>query len=356
MTSSRVRISLALGLVALWSAGCVSTSDHSQSHSAPLATPAAPAASLAPMPEAVTSFGAATTGDGWLYVAGGHRGERHAYDAEQVSGSAFRLNLAEGQTWERLPDTLPGQGFPLAAHGPDVFRVGGMAALNPPGTKQDLRSQTDVLRFNAQKGRWEALPPLPEPRSSHDAVFVGDRLYVIGGWRLDGGTNAPIWPDHALVFDLNQPEAGWTRIPQPFQRRALAVATRDGRIYAIGGMDSDNKPTGAVIVFDTTQGTWTPGPDLPPSRFKGFACSAIAQDGEIFANTFQGDLLRLSSDGTLWEVVGRLEHPRMAHRLVKAGTSQLIALGGEDGEDKRPELELLTPSTPSARLVQSSQR
>jgi hypothetical protein len=34
----------------------------------------------------------------------------------------------------------------------------------------------------------------------------------------------------------------------------------------------------------------------------------------------------------------------MSHRLVTAGTSQLIALGGEDGEDKRPELELLTPA------------
>jgi hypothetical protein len=34
----------------------------------------------------------------------------------------------------------------------------------------------------------------------------------------------------------------------------------------------------------------------------------------------------------------------MAHRLVTAGKTQLIALGGEDGEDKRPDLELLTPT------------
>jgi hypothetical protein len=33
----------------------------------------------------------------------------------------------------------------------------------------------------------------------------------------------------------------------------------------------------------------------------------------------------------------------MAHRLVTAGERQLIVLGGEDGEDKRPDLELLSP-------------
>src|SRR5262245_4853750 len=33
---------------------------------------------LAPLPETVTSFGAVTDGD-WLYVFGGHKGERHEY-------------------------------------------------------------------------------------------------------------------------------------------------------------------------------------------------------------------------------------------------------------------------------------
>jgi len=32
------------------------------------------------------------------------------------------------------------------------------------------------------------------------------------------------------------------------------------------------------------------------------------------------------------------------HRLVTAGTKQLIAFVGEDGEEKRPDLELLRPS------------
>ncbi len=120
-------------------------------------------------------------------------------------------------------------------------------------------------------------------------------------------------------------------------------------MICIGGMDSDNKPTLAVDIYNPVTGKWTKGPDLPPGQFKGFSCSAIAQNGRVYVTAFQSDLLRLSKDERSWEVVGHLNHPRMAHRLVTAGKTQLIALGGEDGQDKTPDLELLTPSaTPLA--------
>jgi len=299
---------------------------------------------LAPLPETVTSFGAATSGD-WLYAFGGHKGERHEYSVEMVSGSFQRLNLKDERAWEVLPAAKPGQGQPLVAYNGFIYRTGGMAARNKADEKQDLYSLSLVQRFDPSSSRWEDLTPLPTVRSSHDAVMIGDKLYIAGGWQLDGGTNKPVWPTNALVLDLANPGASWKEFPQPFQRRALALAALGSRLYCIGGMDSNNKPTSAVEIYDTATGQWSKGPELPTGQFKGFSCSAIAQDGRIYANAFQGDLLRLAADGKSWEIVGRLQHPRMAHRLVTAGTKQLIALGGEDGEEKRPDLELLTPST-----------
>jgi len=304
---------------------------------------ARPAAVLAPMPEPVTSFGAATEG-GWLYVFGGHKGERHDYSADQVSGLFHRLKLSEGKNWESLPASAPSQGLPLVAYRGFIYRIGGMAARNPAGTKQDLFSTAHFERFTPGRGQWEKLTPLPAPRSSHDAVVMGDKLYVAGGWQLAGGTNKPVWPANALVLDLKNPGAGWREFPQPFQRRALALAAQGTRLYCIGGMNSDNQTTLAVDIYDTTTGQWSEGPELPPGKHKGFSCSAIAQNGRVYANMFQGDLLRLASDGSAWEVVGRVKYPRLSHRIVTAGATQLIALGGEDGEEKRPELELLTPS------------
>ncbi len=344
MIKLTLRSSLPSAALALLLAGCATTPQ------SPIST------SLAPLPETVTSFGAATDGD-WLYAFGGHKGERHEYSVEQVSGSFHRLNLREGRSWEKLPAALPGQGQPLVAHGGYIYRIGGMTARNQADEKQDLYSVALVQRFDPRNTRWEDVAPLPEIRSSHDAAVVGDKLYVAGGWQLVGGTNKPVWPANALVLDLANPDAGWKEFPQPFQRRALALAASGSRLYCIGGMDSDNKTTRAVEVYDTKMGQWSKGPELPPGQFKGFACSAIALNGRIYANMFQGDLLRLAADEKSWEVVGQLEHPRMAHRLVTAGPTQLIAFGGEDGEEKRPDLELLTPAAkplPSTPAEQAS--
>ncbi|HAB19670.1 MAG TPA: galactose oxidase, partial [Verrucomicrobiales bacterium] len=279
-----------------------------------------------------------------LYVSGGHRGDRHDYNVRMVSGAFHRLRIAGGSQWETLPSTSSAQGVPLVAYGNCLYRIGGMAARNEPGTKQDLFSRAEVLRYDPRRAVWDELPALPEPRSSHDATVVGGKLYVGGGWQLTGGTNKPVWPSSLLVLDLTEPHAGWKEIPQPFQRRALAAAAIGSRIFFIGGMDSDNSPTLAVDIYDTKSGAWSRGPDLPPGKFKGFSCSAVTQADRIYANAFQGDLLRLAPDERSWEVVGRLDHPRMAHRLVTAGGTQLIALGGEDGDAKRPDLELLTPA------------
>ncbi|MCI0540304.1 MAG: hypothetical protein L0Z50_34305 [Verrucomicrobiales bacterium] len=298
---------------------------------------------FAALPESVTSFGAVTA-QGWLYVFGGHKGERHDYSAEMVSGAFHRVRLSDGRAWEPLPAAAPAQGLPLVAHGRHIYRVGGMAARNPADAKQDLYSMSLVQSFDPQRGLWEECPPLPAPRSSHDAVVIGNKLYVAGGWQLTGGTNKAIWPAHALVLDLAHPRAGWREFPQPFRRRALALAALGSRVFCIGGMNSDNQPTLAVDVYDTATAQWTEGPELPAGKHKGFGCSAVAQGEWIYASAFQGDLLRLASDERSWEVVGRLQHPRMSHRLVTAGATQLIALGGEDGEDKCPGLELLTPA------------
>ncbi len=307
-----------------------------------------PAATLAPMPEAVTSFGAISH-DGWLYVSGGHKGERHEYSAPMVSGAFQRLRLAEGKVWEALPAAEPAQGAPLAAHGHHIYRIGGMAARNEPGQKSDLHSKAAVTRYDIRRGVWEDAVPLPEPRSSHDAVVLGDALYVGGGWTLSGAANKGIWRDTVLKLDLRASRPCWETVDQPFRRRALAMAALDDRLYFLGGMDSAGDTLLAVDIFDARSGSWSKGPDLPPGPMKGFGCSAIAQNGRVFFSGMKGELHHLDPAASAWVLAGKLQHPRFFHRLVPAGASQLVAAGGEDSEGKRRDLEVRSPGRPRRR-------
>lgn len=256
----------------------------------------APPASYAPLPEAVTSFGAAVAGD-WLYIYGGHKGKRHAYTSNEVSGSCRRLNLQDGFTWETLPSDVPAQSPGLVAHRGWIYRIGGMAARNPAGAPHDLHSHATVSRLHPGDSRWEALPSMPEARSSHDAAVLGDTLYLVGGWRLRGAGVAPVWHETALALDLSRTGATWRTLPQPFKRRGLCLAPHGGQLWCLGGMTDGDSPSLAVDVLDVTTGMWRRGPDLPPGRLKGFGASACSLEGRLYVSGMSGTVWRLNTRG-----------------------------------------------------------
>lgn len=297
--------------------------------SGPATSGLATATSFATLPQAVDSFGGAVLGD-WLYVYGGHAGKTHKYSRETVSKHFRRLNLRDRTTWEDLPAGPPLQGVTLMAHGGRLYRIGGMAPHNEPGQPHDLVSVADFARFDPDSKTWTNLPPLPAPRSTHDSVVVGDRIYVIGGWTMTGGDSAGAdFVETALVFDLARPGARWEELPAPpFRRRALAVGAIGGKVYAIGGLTDDGKVTNAVDIYDPATKTWSHGPDLPGSKRQGFAPSAFAVGGALYASGIDGNVLRLSTAGDGWETAGKLATPRLTHRLLPGSAGDLLAVGG----------------------------
>ena len=143
-------------------------------------------AELPPLPQPVTSFGAAVLGE-WLYVYGGNTGKAHEFHLDSITRDLLRIKLPDGSAWESLGKDTPLLGPPMTVHGGTIYRIGGLQALNAKGEKNDLRSSAEVKRLAPEAHRWEVLAPLPEPRSSHDVAILDDVLYVGGGWRLNGG-------------------------------------------------------------------------------------------------------------------------------------------------------------------------
>ncbi|MDR3634002.1 MAG: galactose oxidase, partial [Isosphaeraceae bacterium] len=155
--------------------------------------------------EPVNSFGGALSGD-WLYVYSGHVEGTHRYHEGATSRHFRRLNLKDRTRWEELPPGPSLQGVSLVAHGGKLYRVGGMVAKNRPSEPDDLVSVADFAVYDPATATWADLAPLPSPRSTHDAVVIGDKLYVVGGWSLPGGDAAHgEFHKDALVYDLSRP-------------------------------------------------------------------------------------------------------------------------------------------------------
>lgn len=287
------------------------------------------------LPLPVASFGAAATPSGNVYFYGGHSGVRHKYNKEEVHGDFFHWHQGmEG--WEKLAADEPAQGASLVATENGVLRIGGMAAKNSKEEKQDLWSSETAARFDLKDKKWHALPKMPERRSSHDSVLVGNTLYVIGGWALGGDTQKAMeaeWHNTYLTLDLSNPDAGWQEHPQPFERRALAVQVVGSKLYAIGGMNSDNDIINDVSILDTTTGEWSSGPSLPQNKLGGFGFAAIVHENRLFASGAAGMLLELR--GNEWVNVAKLQYPRFFHRLLPGGPGKLYAIGGESGRGKK---------------------
>jgi outer membrane protein assembly factor BamB len=300
---------------------------------------------IPPLPEGVASFGGAVA-DGWLYVYGGHTGTEHAHSAANLSSHFRRVQLgstgeASGtQAWEELPMQTPLQGLPLVSHGGKLYRAGGLSVRNATtDDEEDLHSITEFASYDPATGQWTDLTPLPAPRSSHDAVVIGDKLFVVGGWTLSGTSDGE-WLERSLVFDLANPDAGWQKLPeQSFQRRALAAAEWHGKLVALGGMDENADVSPRVDFFDPTTGKWSEGPNLPGRGIAGFGVSAWNLDGELYVSGMRGVVYRLNDEGSDWEEVAKLGTPRFFHRLLPGGDDSLLAVGGASRKGHLTDIE-----------------
>jgi outer membrane protein assembly factor BamB len=304
-------------------------------------------AALPQLPQAATSFGAAVA-DGWVYVYGGNSGKTHEFNRECIRGDFFRLNLNEGTGWEKLPADRPLLGAAMAAFQGSVYRVGGMEARNEKGAPNDLHSTTTFMRFDPRREKWEALPDLPDARSSHDVAVLGSTIYVAGGWKLTGGGGGDAedtdgeWHSTLLSLDLAKPNQGWSSVPQPFQRRALAVVAHEGRIWCIGGMDNSDEPSLAVDWYEPATGKWGKGADLPKGRMAGFGIAACNAGGELLASPLSGAVYALHDGGSRWEEITKLAKPRFFHRLLPVTDETVLVVGGSDRKGQIRDLELVS--------------
>ncbi|GBD36832.1 N-acetylneuraminate epimerase [bacterium HR36] len=301
---------------------------------------------LPKLPIGLASFGAAALGD-HIYVFGGHSGRAHQYHEGNVHGALYRLNWRRPQQWERLGDAEPGQGLAFLAARDKLYRIGGMRALNRQEEEANLVSLSTFTAYDVRNEKWEPLPQLPESRSSCDAALVGSRIYVFGGWKL--GPGGRTWYDYGLVFDLEKPQQGWQRLPQPFRRRALAVVAWKEQIYVLGGLRADGKLSLEVDIFDPLGNSWRKGPELPGPVQNGFSPAVCVHNGALYLSPGDGKLYRYQNNR--WQLVGSVPPFRVSHRLISLPDGRLCVLGGSPRAPKRNAAEDMLSLVQAIRLT-----
>jgi N-acetylneuraminic acid mutarotase len=312
--------------------------------SQPAAADAAAATALPSLPEPVASFGGAVC-DGWLYVYGGHIGTEHDHSRDNLSTHFRRVRLDGGDQWEELPMQTPLQGLPLVAYEGKLYRVGGVNARNAFDEKEDMHSVAEFACYDPSASKWTEMPPLPEPRSSHDAVVIGDVLYVVGGWTLSGDSSSGKWLETAWSFDLTDAKGQWRPVANPpFKRRALAVAGSKDQLVVLGGMEPRGKSSASgghgsakvswrADALDLATNQWRSLPDLPGEEMGGFGVSAWSLGGQLYVSGADGVVHRLADDGSAWESAGKLDRPRFFHRLLPDDEGALLAVAGASMDD-----------------------
>jgi hypothetical protein len=336
-----------LGVVAACALGVVACGSGDAEPVAPAQEmPRAAAGRYVEYPEKIASFGAAVLDDG-LYVYSGHIGETHSHSIDNLSKSFRRLDLAaEGAAWQTLSFRDPVQSASLVAHGGSLYRIGGMTAANGiDDVEEELFSTVNFERYDPDGDAWQELPALPGARSSHDAVVVGDTIYVFGGWELSGGDSASgAFFDKGLKIDLSAAEPAWVEVDQPFKRRAVCAAAVGETIYVIGGLTEAAEGSLQMDVYDAATGKWSAGPDVPTTEdsWNAFGCTAFGVGGAVVFSGRDGVLSRLGPAG--WGTIGTMTTSRFFHRMLPDAAAELLLVGGATIEgDHLSDIEVFEP-------------
>jgi hypothetical protein len=218
-------------------------------------------------------------------------------------------------------------------------------------------------------GPFALLEALPSPVAGAIAVVRQGRIYVLGGTDTAGRAQSTayvgrIGPDGHID--------GWyTEPPLPGPRAYGAGVVREGRVFAIGGVQDSVPPGGGVdagtprlVTGDTATvsqlsgffiGSWGSGPALLPEGRSQFAllalgntalavggmyASAPSNAGETLAATVAGDSVgafggpvgtnRIADQTCLTQPAGTLIGPAGAAWREADGTSHGLVVGGLD--------------------------
>jgi N-acetylneuraminic acid mutarotase len=187
-----------------------------------------------------------------------------------VATPSGRTAPAPANSWQSAPD-LPAavmddiadshQGRIYAGFGDPGFSINGEGDSN------------DLYVLDPGAGAWKQLASATDAREAPGHGFIGDKLYIAGGW---GGPEET--PDPKLeVYDTVT--GTWsTGAPDPRPHAGSGSAVLDGKLYLVGGCDV-SCGVSDVNVYDPATDAWSQATDYP-EPVSWVSCAPV--DGRLY--------------------------------------------------------------------------
>lgn len=244
--------------------------------------------------------------------------------------------------WQKLQDmpTLR-SGTVAATVGEKIYIMGG-------GFRQEdgmFRFLTTVEIYHPDSDSWEKGPDLTMPHDYPAVAVLGNSIYVIGGHHPDatqGGPKTDPGFDYCERLDLNKGK--WEAIaPLPTPRFALSAVTKDGKILAMGGVAF--RPEGfnnftTIEIYDPANNTWSSQDNFNlPWPAAGLGSAKLGDDIYVFGGYSDDDIhnrtARYDNNSSSWQQVAPLPAPACAMGVTVCNNA-IYSVGGWADDGRTP--------------------
>jgi N-acetylneuraminic acid mutarotase len=179
---------------------------------------------------------------------------------------AILLLAADRPKIPPMPAAVASNAVAALRGGLEIFSLMG---VGPKKTWDDITNHVYVLSLSS--GKWKDGRPVPGVggRLGASAVGVRGKIFVLGGFLVDGQGQEHTVPDVNTYIPDDQKWYRGADIPVGVDSAAIGL-NHDRYIYLIGGR-SKNGPINNVQIYDVEKNTWSEGTPFPGAPVFGHA-------------------------------------------------------------------------------------
>ena len=169
-----------------------------------------------------------------------------------ITNQLFSLTgKGSGRRWiEEFPP------MPTKRHG-SIALCTGTTLIVAGGWDKDWSRLRAVEVLNTDTLQWSTAANLPKPLVCAPAALCGDRIYILGDSNMYTCLVLSLIQSckSSLASLRNRDTGVWKEVAAP-PVTVTACVSIHGRLLAIGGKDSDEKPTSAINMYNPTTDSW----------------------------------------------------------------------------------------------------